>query len=253
MKLQMADLFDVVELGRFQPEPSSCSYLPAEQSSLEYRILAYVSESAYERMLERGWRRHGWHFFRPACPSCRKCRSLRVEVDQFRPTKSQRRAMNKNAGVRLEIGPADVTKEHVKLYNAWHADMHVKSGWRSETTTARDYADAFLSGDFPFAKEFRYYQGDRLIGVGLVDVLPDSLSSVYFYHDPAWRPLSPGTFTVQKEIEYAQKTGRRHLYLGYWIAECPSMAYKNHFGPHEILKVYPDDRENPEWIPATNS
>jgi leucyl-tRNA---protein transferase len=127
--------------------------------------------------------------------------------------------------------------------------MHVRSGWRDDRISSEAYAEAFLAGDWSFAKEFRYYRKDQLIGVGLVDVLPDALSSVYFYHDPAWRPESPGTFTVLKEIEYAQQTGRRYLYLGYWVADCQSMAYKARFGPHDILSVYPNDHEEPNWMP----
>lgn len=246
----MTDLFEVLELSRFQLEPSSCSYLPAEQSSLEYRILAHISESAFQKLLERGWRRHGWHFFRPACPVCRKCRSLRVDVHRFRATKSQRRAMNKNRDIRLEVGPAGVTDEHVQLYNAWHADMHVRSGWRDDRITPETYKEVFLSGDWSFAKEFRYYRSDTLVGVGLVDELPDALSSVYFYHDPDWRPQSPGTFTLQKEIEYAQQMGRRYVYLGYWIAECQSMAYKGRFGPNEVLQFYPSEQQDPVWLPT---
>ncbi len=248
----MTEPVDVLELFRFQAPLGGCSYLPWEQSSLEYRGLAHVSERAFEEMLSRGWRRHGRNFFRPACPQCVKCRSLRVDVNAFHPSKSQRRAMKKNADVRLEVGPARVTGEHVRLYNAWHADMHVRSGWRDSRTNSESYAEAFLAGDWPFAKEFRYYRENRLIGVGLVDVLPDALSSVYFYHDPLWRSLSPGTFTVQKEIEYARQTGRRHLYLGYWIAECRSMAYKAQFGPHEILARYPADGEAPNGSPPNS-
>jgi arginine-tRNA-protein transferase len=246
----MTNLIDVLELFRFQVPPSSCSYLPQEQSSLEYRVLAHVTDFAFQEMLERGWRRHGRNFFRPACASCRQCQSLRVDVNTFRPTKSQRRAMQKNADVRWEVDQPDVTRQHVRLYNAWHADMHVRSGWRDERITAESYREVFLAGNWPFAREFRYYREDQLIGVGLVDVLPDALSSVYFYHDPAWRPESPGTFTVLKEIEHAQQTGRRYLYLGYWIALCQSMAYKARFGPHEILNVYPNDHEIPNWMPG---
>ena len=119
--------------------------------------------------------------------------------------------------MRVEVAEPDVTKDHIRLYNDWHADMHVRSGWRKDQIDAETYAEAFLAGEWEFAREFRYYRADRLIGVGLVDVLPAALSSVYFYHDPAWRPQSPGTFTVLKEIEYAQQTGRRYVYLGYWI------------------------------------
>lgn len=246
----MTELFDVLELFRFQTPPSSCSYLPQEQSSLEYRVLAQVSDSAFQEMLERGWRRHGRNFFRPACPSCRKCQSLRVDVNTFRPTKSQRKADKKNSDVRLEVAKPSVTQQHIKLYNDWHADMHVRSGWRDDRMDAQTYTEVFLAGNWPFAREFRYYLEEELVGVGLVDVLPDALSSVYFYHAPAWRPDSPGTFTVLKEIEYARQTGRRYLYLGYWIAECQSMAYKARFGPHDILNVYPTDQEEPKWTPV---
>lgn len=246
----MSNSLEILEMFRVQMPPGPCSYLPYEQSSLEYRVLAYVTDAAFQEMLRRGWRRHGRNFFRPACPHCRKCKSLRVDVNTFRPTKSQRRAMKKNADVRLEVAPSTVTKEHVRLYNAWHADMHVRSGWRDDKIDAANYREVFLAGDWPFSKEFRYYREDQLIGVGLVDVLPDALSSVYFYHDPDWRDQSPGTFTVQQEIEYAKQTRKRYLYLGYWIAECQSMAYKSRFGPHEILAEYPDDDEEPMWLPV---
>ncbi len=246
----MNRFFDILELFRFQMPPGDCSYLPDETASLEYRVLAHITGEAFQGMLERGWRRHGRNFFRPGCPSCRKCQSLRVDVNAFRPTKSQRRALNKNRDVRLEVARPDVTDDHVRLYNDWHADMHVRSGWRNDQIDAQTYAEAFLAGEWDFAREFRYYRGDRLIGVGLVDALPDALSSVYFYHDPDWRPDSPGTFTVLQEIEHARQTGRRFLYLGYWIAECQSMAYKARFAPHEVLTKYIEDHETPAWQPA---
>jgi arginine-tRNA-protein transferase len=246
----MSDALEILEMFRFQMPPSACSYLPQERSSLEYRVLASITDPAFQEMLRRGWRRHGRNFFRPACPSCRKCRSLRVDVNAFHPTKSQRKAMNKNADVRLEVAKPTVTKEHLRLYNDWHADMHHRSGWRDDRMDAQTYGEVFLAGNWPFSKEFRYYREDQLIGVGLVDVLPDALSSAYFYHDPAWRPFSPGTYTVQKEIEFAREMGRQYLYLGYWIAECRSMAYKNRFGPHEVLESYPNEDEEPVWLPV---
>ncbi len=230
--------------------PSACSYLPGERSSLEYRIIGAISEPAFQDLLNRGWRRHGQYFFRPACPACNECQSLRVDVEKFHPSKSQRKALNKNRDVRLEVGEASASKDHIRLYNAWHADMHIRSGWRDDRIDLKHYEEYFLAGHWSFAKEFRYYRKDQLIGVGLVDVLPDCLSSVYFYHDPEWRDLSPGTFTVLKEIEYAQQSGRPLLYMGYWIKACQSMAYKARFGPHDLLSIYPEDHEDPVWHPA---
>src|SRR5688572_2288692 len=124
-----------MELFRFRTPPSVCSYLPSETSSLEYRVRATIEPQRYEEMLERGWRRHGQYFFRPACPICRQCRSLRVDVTAFEPTKSQRRTLRRNVDVELEIAAPAVTSQHVRLYNAWHADMHARRGWRGSQTT----------------------------------------------------------------------------------------------------------------------
>jgi arginine-tRNA-protein transferase len=125
--------------------------------------------------------------------------------------------------------------------------MHARRGWRFELTTAEEYDSSFLAGKWSFAREFRYWRQGRLIGVGLVDETQSALSSVYFYHDPVWRSRSPGTFSILQEIEYARQTGRRWLYLGYWIAACGSMAYKAGFAPHEVLAQYVADDVEPAW------
>ena len=237
-----------VELYRAKSPRGSCGYLPDETSSLDYRLIATLGTPAYAEMLRRGWRRHGISFFRPACPSCRKCRSLRVDVARFAPSKSQRRTLRRNAGVRLDVRRHPSTDpEQIALFNAYHADMHRRRGWPENETTADDYIESFLLGNWEFSREFRYYEGDRLIGLGLVDELPDALSSVYFYHDPAWRSAGPGTYSVLREIESAQQTGKRWLYLGYWISDCQSMSYKSQYEPHEVLAQYVRDDEEPQW------
>jgi leucyl-tRNA---protein transferase len=235
------------ELVRFVTPESRCSYVPTETASLEYRIHLRMGVAQYTEMLQRGWRRHGAHFFRPACPLCTKCRSLRVDVDDFRPTRSQRKCRSRNSDVQIVLQRASVTTEHVRLYNAWHQDMTQRRGWSLQQISEEDYTNSFLIGEWAFAHEMLYLRNGVIIGVGLVDLLPQAISSVYFYHDREWRRLGPGTFSVLSEIEYARRTGRRHLYLGYAIRECPSMAYKFRFGPHELLGEHVSDDTRPVW------
>lgn len=239
-----------VEPLRFVTPAHSCSYIPSQTASLEYRIQLSMDADDYKELLQRGWRRHGAHFFRPACPRCTRCRSLRIDVDGFRPTKSQRRCFNRNSSVESVVRRATVSSDHVRLYNLWHRDMTARRGWPLQQSTPEGYVEAFLIGNWEFANEIQYVQEGRLVGVGLVDLLDDAISSVYFYHDPVWRERGPGTFSILTEIDLARRTGRRHLYLGYGIHECPSMAYKFRFGPHEILAEYVSDATLPVWEPS---
>lgn len=235
------------ELQRGFAPPKSCSYLPEETSRLEYRYVMEMETPDYEALLARGWRRQGMCFFRPACPQCVKCRSLRVDVARFRASKSQRRCLSRNQDVRLVVRRADVSKERLALFNAYHADMHERRGWPYRESNSADYFETFLSGRFLFASEFAYYQGKTLVGLGLVDVTRDALSSIYFYHHPEWRSAGLGTLSVLRELDYARQTGRRWLYLGYWIRENASMSYKNRYEPHEVLERYVGDAEIPNW------
>ena len=226
---------------------STCSYLPDETQSLEYRVPLSISDAEYAHLLSHGWRRHGSSFFRPACPNCVKCRSLRVDVAAFQPTKSQRRIRKKNSEIRWEIRPATVSSEHIRIYNAYHTDMQQRRGWRENLTDEDDYYASFLRGDWSFAYEFAFFDNDTLVGISLVDIVADVSSSVYFYHDPAWRDQGPGTYSLLCELRAAADAGTRYHYLGYWIRECQSMAYKSRFGPHEILREYVGDNQPSEW------
>lgn len=241
------------ELLRIIEPPRECSYLPLETASLEYRILHGISDQQYEELLRRGWRRFGIHFFRPACANCCRCRSLRVQVQSFIPSKSQRRCEKRNAGMRIEIGRPQVTRAHLDLYNAYHTAMHVAKGWHERNVDIAEYRQSFLEGNWPFAYEMRYYRDHDLVGVGLVDIVPTGMSSIYFYHAPNWRSESPGTYSIMREISHARETDKQFLYLGYWISENRSMNYKASFQPHEILDEYCLDDQEPRWPPPASS
>jgi leucyl-tRNA---protein transferase len=235
------------DLIRFVTEPSPCPYLPAESAQLEYRVPATLDAESLERLLERGWRRFGNYVFRPQCQACQKCRPLRIILDDFRPSKSQRKALRRNQHVEVSVTQPHVTDEHVALFNLYHRDMADRRDWPDNATSFQNYYESFIGRPFEFAREFQYREDGRLIGVGIVDVLNDSLSSAYFYHDPAWRKLSPGTFSILTEIEWAQANSLKYSYLGYWIHENQSMDYKARFVPHQLLEACVDVDEQPIW------
>ena len=251
MLVEVSESLQPSEPFEFVSGPSVCSYLPGETSSLAYRFFRRRIEApTYAAALRRGWRRFGTHLFRPACTACRMCRSLRVDVAGFRPSRSQRRTRRANAGVSVEVRAPTITDEHIDLFNRYHADMRERRGWRPNVTTPDDYYDSFLDGDGEYAREFLYRERGRLVGVALTDVLDGASSAAYAYFDPALRSRALGVNSVLAQIEHAQSLGLPYHYLGYWVEGCQSMAYKNQYRPHELLTRYPADDEEPVWLPA---
>ena len=183
----------MTELFRFVEKPRKCSYLPYETASLDVRALQAVSEAEYGDLLVRGWRRFGWQFFRPACPKCRECRSIRVLAQQFRPSAGQRRVIRKNESVRAELLPLFVVRETVELYNRYQLFMHEHRGWELQHASVASFHDMFLSGPSSLGKQWLYFSGDKLIGVAMMDEVPQhGVSLVYFFHDPEWRAAIAG-------------------------------------------------------------
>ena len=223
-------------IARWTVAPSRCGYLPDRIWRLEYMYATRLEADEYMAYLLAGWRRFGRTLFRPRCPGCVACRTLRVDAARFRPDRSQRRARKTNEGVvRLRIGPPAVTPEKVALLDRFHAHRSEAKGWpRHEPGDVAEYVTDFV--DNPFStQEWCYFLGDRLVGVGYVDELKGGLSAIYFAHDPGHLDRSLGTWNVLSLLDRASTLGLPHVYLGYYVAGCPSLQYKARFRPNQIL------------------
>lgn len=225
-------------LIQYVAPPSTCGYLPDQVWSLEYEMVRRLSPAEYMDRLQLGWRRFGSMMFRPKCPRCRQCQSLRVPVDRFRPDRSQRRTAKTNQGaVELKIGAPAVSRARLDLYDRFHAFQSQHRGWPEHP--AKDefsYRDSFVSNPFR-TEEWCYHLDGKLIGVGYVDALPAGLSAIYFYYEPAQRHRSLGTWNVLNVIAEAARRQLPFVYLGYFVPGCSSLAYKARFVPNQILGV----------------
>jgi arginyl-tRNA--protein-N-Asp/Glu arginylyltransferase len=230
-------------LERVVEKPRPCSYLADRSASLDVRVMLDVTAEEMEGLLARGWRRFGPMYFRPACASCTECVSLRVTVDAFAPSKSQRRAARGADRLRRVVGPPRVDDARLALYAKWHAQREEARGWGPNPETRDRYALEFAF-PHPCAREAAFYDDatpgePRLVGLGLFDETPHALSAAFFFFDPAYEHLSPGTVNVLRLIDDARASARPHVYLGYRVTDCPSLAYKARFRPHELLRPRP--------------
>ncbi|MDR3405202.1 MAG: arginyltransferase [Chthoniobacter sp.] len=223
-----------------------CPYLADLEATTDYRILTEVTPEEHEEMIVRGWRRFGMQYFRPCCAGCAECVSLRVPVATFEPTRSQRRAWRKSGHLTVKIGAPQANEERVALFHAWHAMREDTRGWKPTTMTLREYALTFCTPNV-CAREMSYFDGERLVAIGHIDVTSNAVSSIYFFYHPNVSACSLGVASVLFEIEWARRMERPHLYLGYRVSGCPSTAYKSHYGPHELLQGRPEMEEAPVW------
>jgi arginine-tRNA-protein transferase len=217
----------------FLSPPSPCEYLPDREWQLHYDVVRHATPADYAERLDRGWRRFGHVLFRPECPSCQSCWSLRVRVDAFTPSRSQRRAWNVNQrDVSIHVASPSASLAKIKLFDRYHEYQHVAKHW---PVTAAHGLERFTDNPFP-TEEWCYYAGERLIAVGYVDALPTGLSAIYFYYDPQERHRSLGTYNVLAIIAAARERHVPYVYLGYYVEGCSSLEYKARFRPNEVLR-----------------
>lgn len=243
------------QLRHWVAEPSHCAYLPDRLATLEYRLLLDVTPVELDALLSRGWRRFGPAYFRPACSACQACEPLRVPVEAFRMSKQQRRVWNKvKDRLRVVEGRPRVDDPRLELYHRWHAAQGGKRDWPTDTLDAEEYYHQFAF-PHPCGRELSYWDDTpegggppKLVAVAITDFTPAGLSAVYTYHDPDYARLSLGTASVLFQIDWARRTGRPYVYLGYRVQGCRSSEYKGRFQPHQLLSSGFDLDRPPEWV-----
>ena len=214
--------------------PHPCSYLPGRTARLPYRHpVERLTPEQFDERLAEGDRRSGVFLYRTQCPHCRACQPIRLEVENFRPSATQRRTQRRgDAILTVKIGPPIIDHQRVRLFNL-HRDGR---GLGNDDSPLDEQAYAeFLTDTCCETLELSYWHEDRLVAVAIADAGHNSLSAVYCFYDPSFKLLSLGTYSILHEVQFCRATDRRYLYLGFFITESPHMSYKARFTPHQRL------------------
>lgn len=110
----------------FVENNKDCSYFDDEISDIRYRYLKNCTPEDYQNMLEHGWRRFGRMHFVPECKNCTKCISIRIDVANYKFSKSEKRVMAKNKDTKVYIQPPSISVDHLNLYDKYHKFMNDK-------------------------------------------------------------------------------------------------------------------------------
>ena len=213
-----------------------CSYLPNK----EERLLIAVDErlqnnQSYSLLMAQGFRRNGDQSYRPHCPDCNACHSIRVLVNDFIPSKSQKRALKRNT--HFTITSSDYLKDdYYPLYENYINSCHQDG---SMFPASFEQYQSFLSCTLTkqvFIETWFHENGKaQLVCLAVTDVLSNGLSAVYTFYEPSFKANGLGVFSILTQIDMCKKLGLTYLYLGYQIDDCQKMNYKNRYFPYEAF------------------
>ncbi len=189
----------------------------------------------YPMALGWGFRRSGDIVYRPHCQGCNACVAVRIPVDRFEPDRSQRRCLARNSDIEMRVLPAERTAEQLALYRRYLSARHAGAGMDNHGALEFEQflIGSWSEGRFIELREPARQGPGRLLAVAVTDVTEASLSAVYTFYDPDEARRGLGTLAILKQIQWARREGREHLYLGYWIGGHAKMDYKRRFRPLE--------------------
>lgn len=221
----------------------ACGYLPNQLAqSLIASPQHLVSTEVYNSLIQQGFRRSGKFAYRPHCENCNACTPVRVILSEFTPNRSQRRAYKLHADLNARILPLGYHSEHFELYQAYQATRHAEGHLENGLDDVEQYRQFLCQSNVEsLMVEFRDTSGEIKI-VSVVDVLADGTSAVYTFYDTRVtqtddqvKNASYGTYAIMWLLDWTKSLNLPYLYLGYWIAESPKMAYKQNFKPLQKL------------------
>jgi arginine-tRNA-protein transferase len=218
--------------------PYDCPYLANRTAvSAVYDPHLPVDTGLYGELIRYGFRRSGERLYRPHCPGCSACESLRIPVAGFRPDRSQRRTWRRNGDLSVSVERSEFQEEHFALYRRYQQGRH--PGGEMDFDDPTEYARACLESPVDTRLiTFRGPDEGRLLAVAVTDFLPTGLSAMYTFFDPDAARRSLGTYAILWQIRHARELDLPHVYLGYWVRESPKMAYKSRFRPSEVWSGY---------------
>jgi leucyl-tRNA---protein transferase len=215
-----------------QPQP--CPYLTDRQARMPLHWPNRpIDADLMDDFLAAGYRRSGSFLYRTQCPGCQSCEPSRIDVEQFRWSRSFRRVLRRgDECIEVRFGPPEVDQPRIDLLNKHRMgrDLSISGDQLDEA----DYR-SFLIDSCCDTQEMSYFIDQQLVAVATVDVGNTSLSAVYCYFDTDHERLSLGTYSILKQIEFALDTSRRYLYLGMYVAENSHLNYKARFLPQQRM------------------
>lgn len=130
----------------------------------------------------------------------------------------------------------------MNIHKEKEEDCSEKCFTRFLCTSPLKAKDGLPGWPYGYGSYHQHYRIDgRLIAVGVIDILPKCLSSVYLYYDPDYDFLNLGVYSALRELELTRKLhlndpeNFKFYYMGYYVHSCQKMRYKGNYTPSFLL------------------
>ncbi|MDX1538778.1 arginyltransferase [Arsukibacterium sp.] len=220
-----------LRFGLTQPAP--CSYLPGQQEQLVVLMPEEpISAELYQQLLALNFRRSGEQSYTPHCPACNACQSVRINPQQWQPSRSQRRLLNKaqRSGLQYRLVTQADLSRYFPLFAAYIAFKH-DDGIMYPAN--EEQLSSMLACSWLPVRFLEIYHQQQLVSVSIIDELADSYSAVYTFFAEQYQHFSPGKLAICYLLQQARQDNKAYVYLGYLVTACQKMAYKAEFRPQQ--------------------
>lgn len=226
--------------------PQECPYLDGRMERKLFTALqGEHAPTLNDSLSKQGFRRSQNVLYRPSCADCSACLSARIRVADFKPSKTQRRVVKRNADLERRARTPWASEDQYELFRRYLDHRHADGGMADMDV----FEFAAMIEETPIKSRVIEYSergsdqapGDEPTGplraVCLTDVLDDGLSMVYSFFEPDRQSSSLGTFMILDHIQIAREAGLPYIYLGYWVPGSPKMDYKAKFSGLEVYRA----------------
>lgn len=187
-----------------------------------------VPPAEMDRLWSEGWRHFGPLFYRYAQAQhggrLMDVRPLRVNLELFQPSRSQRRVHRKNADLTMRVQPPHIDELRRALFH-----RHKARFVENVPDSLEDFLGVEPSIGPCLTLEVGLYAHDRLVAASYMDVGAGAVSSIYAFFDPIEEDRSLGIATMLAEMAWARDRGCRYYYPGYAYAQPSHYDYKKQF------------------------
>lgn len=213
-------------------EPERCSYLTDR-----FWNLKMIAHQEIDRLMLLGGQRFGYAYCVTDCVGCRACVPARIKVAGFPFSRSQRRTLRKNSDLKVSVERVSYTPEKYRLLRSFVATkFDSRADWVVSELDRYRYYMTFHMYNPAHSREVHYREGDRLLGVSIVDLGARGIYSHYFFYDLEAGRRRLGIYSFLREILWCQELGFPYLYIGFLNELTPALSYKSQFSQLEVLR-----------------